>query len=207
MNSNEECKKSPVELSPAEFNKQIDEDLAEFNLTRVDSNGFVNGSARPRAHIPSRSGKSTKYFLKDKIGEGQYGKVYRSIDVQANKEVSLTVYMLDIYAVTLIWFIYLRVQYAIKISKLTADNRKYLLDELDLLRKLQSPYIVSVYEGFVVGNKLWLVMEHCIGGSILDVMKLTKKETLSEPLMKGVIGSLLLALDFLHGHRIIHRVR
>jgi serine/threonine protein kinase len=65
---------------------------------------------------------------------------------------------------------------------------------------------VSVYDGFIVGEKLWLVMEHCIGGSILDVLKLTKKKTLDEPLMKGVIASLLLALEFLHGHRIIHRV-
>jgi serine/threonine protein kinase len=66
---------------------------------------------------------------------------------------------------------------------------------------------VSVYDGFVIESKLWLVMEHCIGGSILDVMKLTKRETLNEPMMKGVIGSLLLALDFLHEHDIIHRVR
>lgn len=97
-------------------------------------------------------------------------------------------------------------QYAIKISKLTDANRKYLLIELDILRKLQSPFIVAVNDGFIVGSNLWLVMEHCIGGSILDVLKLTKKETLDEPLMKGVIGSLLLALDFLHGHHIIHRV-
>lgn len=72
--------------------------------------------------------------------------------------------------------------------------------------KLQSPHIVSVYDGFIIGSKLWLVMEHCIGGSLLDVLKLTQRETLDEPLMKDVIGSLLLALDFLHSCRIIHRV-
>jgi serine/threonine protein kinase len=75
-----------------------------------------------------------------------------------------------------------------------------------LLKKLQSPYIVSVYDGFIVGTKLWLVMEHCIGGSVLDVMKLTGQQSLNEPLMKGVVSSLLLALDFLHAQRIIHRV-
>jgi serine/threonine protein kinase len=40
----------------------------------------------------------------------------------------------------------------------------------------------------------------------LDVMKMCKINTLNEPLMKGVIASLLLALDFLHSHHIIHRV-
>lgn len=78
-----------------------------------------------------------------------------------------------------------------------------------LLRKLQSPYIVSVYDGFTVGSKrkLWLVMEHCIGGSIVDVLKLTHRDTLDEPLLKGVLASLLLALDFLHRQHIIHRVQ
>jgi serine/threonine protein kinase len=77
---------------------------------------------------------------------------------------------------------------------------------MDILKKLKSRYIVAVYEGFIVGSKLWLVMEHCVGGSILDVMKMCKIDTLKEPLMKGVIAFLLLALDHLHSHHIIHRV-
>lgn len=80
------------------------------------------------------------------------------------------------------------------------------MDEMELLKKLKCPYIVAAYEGFVSGSKLWLVMEHCIGGSILDVMKMRNLESLDEPLLKGVVVSLLLALDFLHGCHIIHRV-
>lgn len=97
-------------------------------------------------------------------------------------------------------------QYAIKISKMTDDNCKNLMAELDIMKKLKSPHIIAVYEGFTVVNKVWLVMEHCIGGSILDVMKIRKLDFLNEPLMKGVIASLLVALNFLHEHHVIHRV-
>jgi hypothetical protein len=74
--------------SPQEFSENLDKSLEKFHLTRVDSNGFVSGVLKPQSAVPPRSGKSLKYFLKDKIGEGAYGKVYRSIDIETKKEVS-----------------------------------------------------------------------------------------------------------------------
>jgi serine/threonine protein kinase len=56
----------------------------------VDSNGFISGARKPY-FFPSRAVQAKKYFLQDKIGEGAYGKVYRSIDTQTNKEVSVSV--------------------------------------------------------------------------------------------------------------------
>lgn len=174
---------NPIEESKDSFDifgNILEEEDEEPPITlRMDSNGFIKN--RTLSMVPSMSKSTMKYFLKDKIGEGAYGKVYRSVDTSTKKE------------------------YAIKISKLTDDNREHLMDELDLLKKLRSPHIVMVYEGFTVISKLWLVMEHCIGGSVLDVMKMCKLEALNEPLLKGVIASLLVALDFLHSHRVIHR--
>mmetsp|Transcript_21323 Transcript_21323/g.39806 ORF Transcript_21323/g.39806 Transcript_21323/m.39806 type:complete len:241 (-) Transcript_21323:1381-2103(-) len=175
---------NPIEESKESFDifgNILEEDEEPTINLRMDSNGFIKN--RTLSMLPPMSNSTMKYFLKDKIGEGAYGKVYRSVDTTTKKE------------------------YAIKISKLTDDNREYLMDELELLKKLRSPHIVMVYEGFTVISKLWLVMEHCIGGSILDVMKMSKIEALNEPLLKGVIASLLVALDFLHRHRVIHRVR
>mmetsp|Transcript_9756 Transcript_9756/g.16191 ORF Transcript_9756/g.16191 Transcript_9756/m.16191 type:complete len:646 (+) Transcript_9756:220-2157(+) len=173
---------NPIEESKESFDifgNILEEDEEPTINLRMDSNGFIKN--RTLSMLPPMSNSTMKYFLKDKIGEGAYGKVYRSVDTTTKKE------------------------YAIKISKLTDDNREYLMDELELLKKLRSPHIVMVYEGFTVISKLWLVMEHCIGGSILDVMKMSKIEALNEPLLKGVIASLLVALDFLHRHRVIHR--
>ena len=54
---------------------------------------------------------------------------------------------------------------------------------------------------------MWLIMEHCVGGSILDVVKRTKMHILPELLLKGVTSYTLLAVAFLHSNRVIHRVR
>jgi hypothetical protein len=73
------------ELTPIDCD---DEDAFNFTLTRQDSNlESCEMGGRP-SHFAPRTRKSSKYVLKDKIGEGAYGKVYRSIDKLTNKEVN-----------------------------------------------------------------------------------------------------------------------
>ena len=80
----EDCKESFEE-----FSKQLDEDLKELCVKRMDSNGFVHSAGEDNSQValPSKSGKSMKYFLSEKIGEGAYGKVYRSVDTITKEEV------------------------------------------------------------------------------------------------------------------------
>ena len=48
-------------------------------------------------------------------------------------------------------------------------------------------------------------MEYCEGGTIRDIMMVTKSP-LNEDEAKGVISYTLLALDKIHSHNILHRV-
>jgi len=183
----EDCDENEEEEETKDsFFRNEENEVPGVSFIRMDSNGCIlsppaSGMKERLSMRPPDDSATMNYVLKEKIGEGAYGRVYRSEDLKTKKE------------------------YAIKISRLTDENCKYLVNELNLMKKLKSPHIVAVYEGFTVANKLWLVMEHCIGGSILDVMKVRKINSLNEPLMKGVIASLLLALSFLHEHRVIHR--
>lgn len=76
----------------AEFEKELNVipvRVTKKKISRKDSNGFKRGAKKPLTNFPSGAVRAKKYFHKDIIGEGQYGKVYRSIDLQTNKEVSL----------------------------------------------------------------------------------------------------------------------
>jgi hypothetical protein len=90
--ANSEGSTTPAEDSKEsfeEFSKRLDEDLKELCVKRMDSNGFVHSAGEDNSQIalPSKSGKSMKYFLSEKIGEGAYGKVYRSVDTITKEEV------------------------------------------------------------------------------------------------------------------------
>lgn len=71
------------------YSAHLDAELDAFDVKRIDSNGFIlrTGKSNPLLRLPSLTGRSAKYFLQEKIGEGAYGKVYRAIDSTSNDEV------------------------------------------------------------------------------------------------------------------------
>ena len=76
--------------------------------------------------------------------------------------------------------------------------------ETQILKECQSPHIVQYYGSFYNSNYLWLVMEYCAAGSVIDLIKIANV-TLTEPQIASIIFSTLKGLDYLHENRKIHR--
>ena len=87
-----------------------------------------------------------------KSGEGNYGKVYRGLHKQSAQQV------------------------AIKIVPVVGDIQN-LLREILILKDCQNEHIVKYYGSYLFNNELWLIMEYCSEGSILDIMQ-RRKSTL-----------------------------
>ena len=64
--------------------------------------------------------------------------------------------------------------------------------------------IVGYDACFLINNQLWIVMELCEGGSLNDLMKLTRS-TLTEEQIAVCMRDILQALAYLHDHNRIHR--
>ena len=54
-------------------------------------------------------------------------------------------------------------------------------------------------------DQLWLVMEFCGAGSVTDLVKGTKTQTLREDWIAYIVREMLRGLAHLHGNKVIHR--
>jgi serine/threonine protein kinase len=79
-----------------------------------------------------------------------------------------------------------------------------LKKEINILRECDSPYILRYYGSYLKDNKVWIIIEYCDAGSVLDLMKITKK-TLNEEQIASITQMVLKGLKFLHSNKKIHR--
>mmetsp|Transcript_11153 Transcript_11153/g.17916 ORF Transcript_11153/g.17916 Transcript_11153/m.17916 type:complete len:515 (-) Transcript_11153:107-1651(-) len=92
--------------------------------------------------------------------------------------------------------------YAIKsIDKnfLSGMFAKELRNEIDVLRQLDHPNIVRIYETYENRDTIFLVMEYCSGGD------LTSKFPYSEAQVARIMKQVLSAVVYCHQHKVVHR--
>ena len=104
-----------------------------------------------------------------------------------------------------------------------------ILNELSLLSSMNHPNIVTYYDSFIVKtpastsnlheylnhskniseseqrtdlNGIWLIMEYC-SGNLLDI--LSSQSSVTELTIVSILYQLLIGLQYLHSHKIIHR--
>jgi serine/threonine protein kinase len=108
--------------------------------------------------------------LKELLGMGSFGSVYRGIIIDPT---------LDPKG--------LNKEAAVKIISYSPEELHQLGRELYFLKNLNSPYIVHYVDSILTGTELWIVMELCDAGSLLDLYHATQK-TLDEPALKAVVA-------------------
>jgi len=84
---------------------------------------------------------------------------------------------------------------------------KKIVMETDMLFKLQAHPNIVKYQGYGGPNEngqLWMVMEYCDGGSVLDLRK-GMKTLMAESHIAYIIHCVLRALAFLHSMGIVHK--
>ena len=121
-----------------------------------------------------------KFLLLEKLGQGNYGIVYKVQDKYTNKI------------------------YAAKISSLYTNNLESNKKEINVLKQCNSPYIIHYYGSYIKNKTIWIIIEYCDAGSVLDLMRISNKK-LNEQQIASIISMVLKGLIFLHEQKKIHR--
>ena len=96
-------------------------------------------------------------------------------------------------------------KFALKIiEKDKVKEKVYLLEsEITILRKMDHPNIINFYETYQDSKYLYIVMEYCSGGDLMD--KLLQKTHLEEREVSKIMFKLFSAINYVHKKKIVHR--
>ncbi|XP_031241781.1 serine/threonine-protein kinase PAK 4 isoform X2 [Mastomys coucha] len=82
------------------------------------------------------------------------------------------------------------------------QRRELLFNEVVIMRDYRHENVVEMYNSYLVGDELWVVMEFLEGGALTDIVTHTR---MNEEQIAAVCLAVLQALSVLHAQGVIHR--
>ena len=191
INEDFKIKKEMIQTIEEFTKKKLQEESRRLNPKRVTE--LITQEEEPSTPKQNRSTNSNNIIGKNRralteeyepegqLGEGGYGQVY----LVRHKKMNL-----------------LRAMKVISVKSKTSEKKTD--EEIELLKQLDHPNIVKLFEYFSDDDKYYLITEYCKGGDLFDLIK--KKKKFSELSASYIMFQIFRALIYCHNtHHLVHR--
>jgi calcium-dependent protein kinase len=92
----------------------------------------------------------------------------------------------------------------INLNKVEEEHHAQLRSEIEILKSLDHPNIVKLFETFEHDNVLYMIMELCTGGELYSRLAAAGKR-FPEPVVSRIARQMLSAVVYCHSKNIAHR--
>jgi len=162
-------------------NNNIQDPKTNNNLYDINRDVIIDSSLL----VGNASGNVNNNYRKiRKLGEGSYGTVYMVNHLHSNQERAMKVIM-----------------------KREVENTQKIddeiMNEIHILKKLDHPNIVKIFEFYNSQKYYYLITEYCKEGELFD--KITNEGPFSEKVSSYIMYQIFSSVNYCHSMNIIHR--
>ena len=183
---------NPRKSKSSQKNKSIENNIIQLEETHKKNNIYMESSLSLTDYIKNFYKKNKKYpntnlsFYKygRLIGQGAFGKVNLGLNVLTGRVVAIK-------------------SFNKKNFDTKTDFMKKIIYETNLMKKLNHKNITKILEMFEDDKYILIIMEYINGGNLFSFVK--KRRKLSEKISKFLFKQIILGLQHIHSHNIVHR--
>lgn len=138
---------------------------------------------RPQPLATEKKGKvANDYLIMETLGKGGYGEVKKVVHKVTGETRAMKI-----------------------IAKESCDEGyiQSLMNEITILRNLDHPHIIKLFDVYQDSHFIYMVMEHLAGGDVHSMI--TKRKQVNESVAAKIIKQVLLAVNYFHNKSIVHR--
>jgi MAP/microtubule affinity-regulating kinase len=152
------------------------------NRRNTDRKSAVDIAKPAQKKISMREQQIGKYKLLKTIGKGNFARVMLAKHMLTNSEVAIKI---------------------IDKTQLNPNSLEKLFREVSIMKILQHPNIVKLYEVIETDKTLYLIMEYVNNGEVFEY--LVKNGRMKENIARQKFRQIVSAVQYLHSKKIIHR--